>query len=95
MSDTWKPVLSGDLRAQAQEAAEAIVTDIARAPQVQRRMSLLEGHSGMALFFEAAARMLDPGLLDKVGHHLQLAALETLNAQYFLTRLYRSCLARG
>ncbi len=81
MSDTWKPVLSGVLRAQALEAAEAIVTDIAHAPQVQRRLSLLEGHSGMALFFEAASRMLEVDLLDRVGHHLQLAALETLNAQ--------------
>jgi hypothetical protein len=82
MSDTWTPVLSGALRAQALEAAEAIVHDISRAPRViQRRMSLLEGHQGMALFFEAAARMLDENLFDRVTQHLQLAALETLDIE--------------
>jgi hypothetical protein len=81
LEDIWKPVLSGAQRTRALEAAEAIVRDLAAAPRVRRPPNLLQGHAGLALFFEAASRAVDPTLLDLVGHHLQLATVEYVRTE--------------
>jgi len=72
----WKPVLAGRLQAQALEAAEAIIRDIEVLPLEKHGPGFIEGHTGFALFFEAAARAVKPGLLEKTGYHLECAAIQ-------------------
>jgi len=72
MNNPWKPLLTGHLRSQAMEAAEAIVKDVANQP-LGKNPGFIGGHAGYALFFEAAARTIDPKLLEQAALSLQRA----------------------
>ncbi|WP_204490998.1 lanthionine synthetase C family protein [Archangium primigenium] len=65
--------MSGSLRSQALEVAEAIVEDTAAFP-LGKTPGLIAGHTGYALFYEAAARSLAPKWLDHAARSLQRAA---------------------
>jgi hypothetical protein len=72
----WKPVLTGRLQSLALEAAGAIINDIEALPLEKQRPGFIDGHTGFAMFFEAAARAVKPGLLEKAGFHLESAAVQ-------------------
>ncbi len=72
----WKPVLTGRLQTQALEAAEAIIHDIDALSLEQHRAAFIDGHTGFAMFFEAAAQAVKPSLLEKAGTHLEYAAIQ-------------------
>ncbi|WP_157823837.1 lanthionine synthetase C family protein [Melittangium boletus] len=65
--------MTGSLQTQALEAAEAIVRDTAELP-LGKVPGLIAGHTGYALFFEAAARALAPKWIDLAARSLQRAA---------------------
>jgi len=73
MNRPWKPLLTGSLQTQALEIADAIVQDTAVLP-LGKVPGLITGHTGYALFFEAAARALDPKWSDHAARSLQRAA---------------------
>jgi hypothetical protein len=73
MSTSWTPLLSGALRDRALATVEALLGEVLATPREGLSAGLLEGHAGQALFFDMAARAMDPRLLEQVGVSLERA----------------------
>jgi xanthine/CO dehydrogenase XdhC/CoxF family maturation factor len=73
MNSPWPSLLSGPLRTQSLEAVEAVIQDVASLIPGRWPASLMEGHLGLALFFDMASRLTGGRYDEQVAHCLEQA----------------------